>query len=71
MVNVHISLNHPRVLESQSIVDVHIARKLQFRIPELHYWYLCMRHTNHSLHSIYSIISKADSKVSFEAHTVI
>ena len=52
VIDIDIRPDHASVLERERVVDIHVASKLEFRIPCLHNGHLRRRHANHLLKPI-------------------
>lgn len=51
-VDLHVSLDHSRILQRQSIVNVHVTGQFEFGIPDFDNRDFGMWYTYHSLHSV-------------------
>lgn len=52
LVYIHVGSYHARVLQSEGVVDVHVAGKLELRVPYFDDGHLGRRDTDDLLHSI-------------------
>lgn len=55
LVNIHVGSYHARVLQSEGVVDVHVAGKLELRVPYFDDGHLGRRDADDLLHSIWGL----------------
>lgn len=59
IIDLNVRLDHTRVFERKSIVDIDVASQLQFRIPYLHDGNFGGRYADDPLHSVSKSVSSS------------
>src|SRR5688572_22486483 len=57
-INLDISADHPCVLQCKGVVDVHVASKLQLRVPHLHDGHFGSRYADDVLETLCNSVSE-------------
>jgi hypothetical protein len=52
IIDLDVQVDHARVLEGSSVVDIHIARQLQLRVPDFYYPDLGRRDAHDAFHTV-------------------
>jgi hypothetical protein len=53
IIDLDVQIDHARVLEGSDVVDIHIARQLQLRVPDFYYPDLGRRDAYDAFHAIW------------------